>query len=358
MFTDIYGRTIIQLPGSGGDSELFFRTAILISKGEQIPYGGWFTLLLGNIIKVTGISRLWCEYIVLLFSVVSIVLLTKTLAELDLKFEVINRAIYIVAILPNFAILSSILLRESIICAFCTLSLYFFVLWMVRKNSVYYILALTAPIGGAVFHSGVIGLTVGMVIIRFLYDNKTNVISINSKGLFLASILLITFAFVYINYGEQLFSKIYVSSAKEIANGTGRGGSDYSRYVGSSASIFSMIIFSIPRYLYYLFSPFPWQWRGLSDIIAFVFNSLFYALTFISVVKYIRYENHSAQKSRLIVIFIVAMAMTFIYAWGVENTGTAIRHRDKMLPWFVAMYALSYNNDGKIILTVGKDRVF
>lgn len=354
---DIYGKNIYHLPGSGGDSEGFFEVASLIANGGYDQYGRYFTLLMGGIFKISGISRLWGQYIVMLFSVVAIIFLVRTLVELDLTYEVINRAVYIVALLPNFAILSSIFLRESIVCMFCTFSLYFFVLWLVRKKEVHYIFALIAPIGGAIFHSGVIGLTVGMALARFLYDNKTSKISINAKGLIIAGVLLLAFAFVFLNYGEQLLGKIYVTSTEEIASGTGRGGSDYSRYVGSSASIFSMIIFTIPRYLYYLFSPFPWQWRGLSDIIAFVFSSLFYILTCVDVIRYIRYENTSVQKPRLIVIFIVVMAVTFIYAWGVSNTGTAVRHRDKVFPWFVVLYALAHDDRKGVHLMFGNQRI-
>ena len=79
-----------------------------------------------------------------------------------------------------------------------------------------------------------------------------------------------------------------VDSIEEAANTLDYGGSTYAQYVGDSSSIQNMLIYTIPRIVYFLFSPLPWQWRGPSDVIAFTFSSLFYMYAVVDVNKNMR----------------------------------------------------------------------
>ncbi len=40
-------------------------------------------------------------------------------------------------------------------------------------------------------------------------------------------------------------------------------------------------------------------------------------------------------------LLLVAACMVFVFAWGVSNTGTATRHRDKMVILFGILYGLA-----------------
>ena len=87
-------------------------------------------------------------------------------------------------------------------------------------------------------------------------------------------------------YADVLFEKFgRVDSIGDVANTLDYGGSSYAQYVGDSSSIQNMLIYTIPRIGYFLFSPFPWQWRGISDIIAFVFSSMFYMYAVYAAIK-------------------------------------------------------------------------
>ena len=133
-----------------------------------------------------------------------------------------------------------------------------------------------------------------------------------------------------------------VDDITEIANTLDYGGSSYARYVGNSSSVRNMVIFTIPRIVYFLFSPFPWQWRSLSDIIAFCFSSMFYFAAVRSTVGNLKYMSKK-NENKTIAIIIISICIVLVFAWGVSNTGTAARHRDKLVMLFATLYALGMN---------------
>ncbi|MFR2767085.1 MAG: hypothetical protein ACLTAI_01310 [Thomasclavelia sp.] len=56
-------------------------------------------------------------------------------------------------------------------------------------------------------------------------------------------------------------------------------GSSYSVEIVPDDTLLGMIINSPFRIFFFLASPLPWQWRGLNDIIAFFFSSVFYSIS-------------------------------------------------------------------------------
>ena len=133
-----------------------------------------------------------------------------------------------------------------------------------------------------------------------------------------------------------------IDEISDIATGNGLGGSSYARYVGNSSNPLNMIIYTPLRIVFFLFSPFPWQWRGLSDIIAFVFSSLFFLYTAWCNIRFLR-SGEKKNRTLVIALTIVAVCTAFVFAWGVSNTGTACRHRDKMAIIWGFVLALTYH---------------
>lgn len=357
LFFDLFGRDIYCLPGSGADSEAFYDTSVDFCNGIEVTYGLPFTKVMGSIFHYIGPSRVFGQYILLMFSIVSIIFFAKALKELCVDIDVRNRALYIMALIPNYSILSSIFLRESIISMFCTISLFCFARWINHKNELFYFLSIVFSLIAAMFHSGVAGLSFGFVIMRILYKNKVEKIGFSLANIFFASILLIAFAYIYINYNDVFFERISVTSVDEISDGSGLGDSTYAQYVGNSSSIINMIIYTPIRIVYYLFSPFPWQWRGLSDVIAFCFSSMFYIISIINAIRFINNNKIIKSKSIVMVLLIIIFCVTFVFAWGVSNTGTAIRHRDKIFTWILMIYAMSYDDRKGIRIKWGEHRI-
>ena len=68
----------------------------------------------------------------------------------------------------------------------------------------------------------------------------------------------------------------------------------------------------------------------MKDVIAFVFSGMYYLSAVITLFGYLKEENVK-NKSIAIILTIIAFCVVFIFAWGTANTGTAARHRDKIV---------------------------
>lgn len=339
---DRYGQGIFQLPNSGADSGMFFRNAALYASTGVASRGGFFSIFMGQIFRLTGVSQLYGQFIITLFSIVAIVMLAKTLDKImdDMDYDIKKRIVLVVALLPNYAILSSVFLRESVVSMCVACSAYFIVRWMNGYRFINFVIAFLLVLFGTAFHSGTIAVAIAYILIVFMFDRRNNKVRMSLKNLPIVVALLGIVFYLYLNYSEILFGKMLnVSSLADVGSTSSAGGSSYAAYVGDSSTPLRMIIFAVPRFVYFLFSPFPWQWRGIADIIAFVFSSLFYLFAFIQGVKSIKYAKANEKKYAFLFLAI-ALCTAFVFSWGTTNTGTATRHREKMVIIYAVMYAI------------------
>ena len=344
LFWDIYGRDYYFLPNSGADSEMFYHTSCIYSVSGYVEgsRGGLFSKVMSIIFRYIGTSRLYGQFIIVLFSVVSLVLFALLLKKIDIPDKTRYYICLIVVLLPNLAILSSIFLRESITAMFITISFYLFYKWLNGKNIIYFVIAFISAFCASAFHSGSAAVAVGYVGIILLYDRQSKTFRFKMKNLIPTIVLLIILSYLYVNYADSLFGKMSnVETISDVADDEIRGNSSYARYVGNSNNLFNMVIYTPLRLLFFIGSPFPWQWRGLSDIIAFCFSSLFYMYTILCDIRFLR-SGEKKNRTLVIALSIIAFSALFVFGWGVANTGTAIRHRDKMTIIWGLLLALTY----------------
>lgn len=340
LYFDIFASGLYVLPNSGGDSSGFYRGAV-----RYMTYGGstrgLFPKVMGTVFRVIGPNRLYGQFLLLLCSMVTLALIAMMLRKLNISARDAGRTMMLIGLLPNVAILSALFLRESIVGMFVTLSLYFFVTWLQKDRGVQLLLSIGAALLASAFHAGTASLLVAYIAVRLLYNKKRKDFHFRFTNVFPAVVLIAVIAFLFINYADVWFGKLVnVDSLDDIANTHDAGGSSYAAYVGNSASPLNVLIYTIPRMVYFLFSPFPWQWRGLNDIITFFFSSMFYLSVSWKTIKALR-SSDLEHKSMLIAMTIVALCAVFTFGWGVSNTGTAMRHREKLVAVFALMLALT-----------------
>ena len=341
LFFDIFGKSIRSLPQSGADSIGFYYNARDLSINGVAHRETTFARTMSYVFRLIGVNRLFGQFILMLLSIVSIIFFIYIVERLDTKSSSKYRAVWIVCLLPNFALLSSIFLRESIITALITISTYCIIRWMIDGNNLFAVAAVVLSTFSCLFHSGCIGITIGCIVCMMIYDYQNQELHVSIGGILLTGVIAFGAGIVFLSYGDILLGKFgFVQSLSDIANTREAGGSSYARYVGNSNDPLSVVIYTVPRIVYFLFSPFPWQWRGGTDLIAFFFSSLFYLITLTSAIGSLRNEECS-NRGMIISLLIIAFFCTFIFAWGVSNSGTASRHRDKMVCLYGIIYALT-----------------
>ena len=341
LYFDLFGTGIYRLPQSGADSAMFYRTSTeLVLYGKTNRSSGFITFMY-KVFCLIGINRLYGQFLLLLFSIAAIIIFVSNIDKLKISKEAMRRSVWLICLLPNFALLSSIFLRESIITLLLTISISFMIAWMDGGSVLCFMSAIVFSIAACFFHSGCIGITIGYIVCFLVYDKYAKRIHPTTFKFIITIIISVVLSYVLLRYGESLMGKFEgVNDVADIANTNQDGGSTYARYVGNSDNLINMVVFSIPRIVYFLFSPFPWQWRGGSDIIAFIFSSLYYLITIRNVIVYF-HKGNTENKEKIICLLIIAFICTFIFAWGVSNTGTASRHRDKMVCLYGVLYALT-----------------
>ena len=68
---------------------------------------------------------------------------------------------------------------------------------------------------------------------------------------------------------------------------------------------------------------------------------MFYFWAVKDAIVYIRSNNKN--RTMAIALLIVLSCVVFVFAWGVSNTGTATRHREKMVIIFGLLWAICHD---------------
>lgn len=340
LFFDLYGREYFVLPNSGLDSEMFNQSAIVGLATGNYGNGHVYSVVIGFLYSFFGYERIIPQFFNVLLSIQAIVLIYKTMGLYHIHQKAKFLALILISLLPNFAIMSSILLRESIIIFLYALSFYYFSKWFIDKNLFWLTLAYVFGLLVSVFHSGSIILVIAYTLILVLFDRRKDKFSLSYQSVFLA----ITFAFVFVylfqNYYDLFFAKFSnINELDDVVDIYVMGESGYSTGYAIENPLFNFIINTPVRMFYFVFSPLPWTWRGITDVMAFLFSGLFYGSTLYLGVRHL-FHRKVQNKNLIFIILLIVMGGIMVFSWGVSNAGTALRHRDKFVGLFILLLAI------------------
>lgn len=338
MLIDIYVPSI-PIIGSGTDTEYFHHASVSIANGTmQLSEGRTFYVnVLSGLYYLFGEQRVLAQFMNIILWLFSAIYLYKAFLHIEVNKQVTWLALFIFTFLPNGMFMSSVLLRESIIVFMITLSVYHFFKWLKFKGIKNYFLALAFTLIGMLFHAGVVGLLIGYL---FAFVFNSNQGKRSKKNRKILSFLLIVIVFILLSLNDDLFLSKFNSiqaGGVESLSISNNGGSAYlqgfAHYSGWQVFLLTPL-----KMLYFLFSPLPTDWRGLGDVISFLFDASVYLFLFVAIA--IGFVKSNLDKKVKIIIGILLVLSIFIYAYGTGNAGTAIRHRYKLIPLILIAYGL------------------
>lgn len=192
-------------------------------------------------------------------------------------------------------------------------------------------------------HGGTIGIVFGYFLVLTLYKREEDTFKLNARS-WLAIVAVWGFSMFLSNYMDVFGNKldgvdtgnvdeVLISGYKKQYD---KGGSDYLLWLPVS-SMSDAIVFSPFKMFYFLLSPVPWEWRGIQDILAFFIDSIWYLILCWGIYK----SKPNAFNTLKRGLIMSLLTVVFIFGIGVTNSGTAMRHRAKLLSFIVVTYCIS-----------------
>ncbi len=350
LFIDLYVPSI-QIFSSGTDTEYFHEVSLLIANGMFPLEDGAtnYVPFLSGIYYMIGDQRPFAQFLNVAFWVFSAVYLMKALIHLEIDKKLIFTALVIFTVMPNSIFMSSILLRESIIIFLITVSLYHFVRWFADGTFLNFILAILLALGSMMFHSGMIGFVISYVL-AFMFVSSKGSKKMTQNVLFL--MLLMIMGAILIQNSELFLSKFIgpegtAVSALEIS---GRGGSMYLSSLNGLTGIVALLVAPLKMF-YFMFSPIPLDWRGLGDVFSFLFDSSIYVFL-VGATIYGLVKSDMPLRNKLFLLIFLGITI-LVYSYGTQSAGTAMRHRNKIIPLLLITFAIA---NSKQLLKIAADR--
>jgi hypothetical protein len=268
-----------------------------------------------------------------------IVLNTWRLAkQLGGSEQACRQVAWTVALFPSMIFFSSVLLREVAVTYPLTLAALYLARWYTERRPQLMIGAFAALLASMAFHSG--GLAVLLFAGLWLVGawlREVVTLRFRNFGRSTAALILgvIVVALVLSSgFGMQKFSGLETGDV--VTLGERQDGFSHGRaaYLGDLRADSPMdLVWQAPiRMVYFLFAPFPWMLSEVSDLFGVVDSALFFFL----VARVVRRRKTVASVPSAMMILGVFAAMAVVFALGVSNYGTALRHRNKMLPLLLA----------------------
>ena len=344
---------IFQLPDGKIDAVKFENYAWSFS---QMPFNDYllsfktntlaltFTWVLSLIYRLFGRSPLLLQCISIFIGVLCILLVYKLSFLLSNNEKKAKQSAWILAVFPTVILYNSLILREVFVMFFLLLAFIYFAKWYISKNVNYGILTLVCFIplyylhsvlilGGVTFFAIFFIESIGFFKVRYRQNKFSIIHSILLSVTPLVTLYLFTILpglkIPYLGKFDDIFTFSRILFQTKV---TSLGGSVYPDWL-SPKSPLDFFLLIIPRLGYLLFSPFIWDLRAINHLLGFV-DGLLYLFVFYWIAKGILFEKHKQIITRILIILIPLLV---VYSWGVGNFGTALRHRVKFIPVFIAI---------------------
>ena len=347
----LLGHYVITLPDSTDDAWVFENQAWIWSQNDFFsllykytgPSPNFISWLIAIPYYLFGRSLLMAQSISLLFGIGSVFLCWLIAKKLWNNY-VANKVGWITALFPSLILYSVLFLREVYIVFFILLALYGVVSWVKDNNLKSFILAMIGFIGATFFHGAMmIGAITFISIVGMSSLKETFKLIIKGKINLKISLFLISFMILFALYLTNNIKVAYLGDFKSMTNIKNlsyktklntHGDASWPKW--TIISSVNELFYKIPvRVTYFVFGPFPWDVKKFRHVIG-LFDAFLYMYLVYLIVSNIRFI---LKDPALRIILIILLSFIVVFAVGVGNFGTGIRHRSKFTALFILLAA-------------------
>ena len=309
-------------------------------KGPNPDFLSW---LIAIPYSLFGRSLLMAQSIGLLLGMGS-VYISWLLAKKLWNNYIANKVGWFVALFPSLILYSVLLLREVYIVFFLLLALYGTVSWVRENNFKSFFLAIVGFTGATFFHGAMMIGAIAFISIVGA-SNLKNLFILLYKGKINFKIVFFLTSFLIFS-GLYLTNKIEVPYLGSFKSTTSIENLSYKTVLNTHGdaswpkwtviSSASDLIYKIPvRAAYFVFGPFPWDINKNKNIIGMFDAFLYIYLTFLIISNF----KFIWKDPALRIILLILLSYILVFAVGVGNFGTSIRHRSKFIVIFILLAA-------------------
>lgn len=303
----------------------------------------FWSQIIGVLYSLFGRSILMAQSLSLFFGIGTI-FLAWLLAKKIWDKGTATKVGWVLALFPSLILYSVLPLKEIYQSFFLLVAMTGIFYWVQYGSNKYFFLAMFGFIGATLFHGALIVGAIVFLFIIVLVKFKEMIMSLINFRLnfsaFIISILAIYILQIFflnkiyipkIGYFENIDFALIVSELNARVIGKSSYG-DWSKfYIDDTFIEFAYKL--ILRILYFLFSPFPWNIQKLSHIIGLVDGLLYLILFYLIICN----RKHIWNDPFLRILFLILFVYCIIFALGVSNFGSVLRHRTKFISEIVLL---------------------
>lgn len=346
--------TMIELFKQRDAIYFFHPQAMEFLSDPNAPGIQFYSKVVALIYAVFGETMRIPVYFNILCSLYAEIFFFRTLCLLELREQSVILFTSLYMLIPWKALMSVYMQREAIPTFFIVLAVYYFVNWIKFTNKRQFIYSLLSIVCALPFHAGLIPILVVYCGVYILYDRKLKSLSLSRKVLFRFLIIGFVVGILFVMAGNILVEKLLIVdlSSDAIVEWSIRWteevdtGSIYLTWL-QYRDLTDLIWQSPIRMVYFLFSPMPWDWRGLQDVIAFAIESMTQLSCIVYVIKNFKFVRK--EKKLLLKILLVSFFSTaLLFGVGTFESGTAMRHREKFVAIILIVTAVIHSEKTQI----------
>lgn len=257
-------------------------------------------------------------------------------------------AAFISAIYPTMALYSAITLREAFFTYFATAGMIFFVKWLRKNGIITFLISNLLFLISSLFHTAGFFLIFSafiILLIKLFKTLKKKIFPFKKIVLVFVGILLILVMFTTGIGLNKIIGLLNAGNIEEALISTQlnyqAGRTAFPSFLTPN-SLEGTILLSPIRLLYFVFSPFIWDISAAGDIFGLI-DALILIYIFLNIFKFKKYKQYKNDVVTLIFFILIVLLAT---SFGVNNIGTAIRHRAKFIPILISLasYNIYYNS--------------
>lgn len=360
LFIQYYG--LFSIPGGDADALNMTHKAWVWSMqdwsglfNEINNAGSYLYSFFGAILfKLFGYHELLLPVVNLFFGML-VVALTGIIVNRIWGARPAQLSALIIGLYPFAAFNSAIALREEPSILAFMFGLYFLVKWLQEESRAGIYLCLAFFGLATMIHPGWVAAIfgVGVYALLLLFKALPRIVqgSLVTRGYFhniLTAGSIVILSLLLSAAGEVTLGKgISLGSEEETVaeliesqfTGMPQGGSAYPTVI-ATGDPFSRPWLIPARIVYFLFSPFPWDISSPQQALGMISSVLYLFLVW----KIFKNWKTIRQHQECVALLIILALLTFIFAIGVTNIGTAIRHKTKFLALFIIIAAVSFDS--------------